>query len=227
MDSNRRTAVIAGVLFIVATVAAVSQFPLLGSLAATDYLTEISANATQVVAAAFLELIMVAAIFAIPVVLFPILRKQHENTARAYLAARILEGVLLVVPVVSLLLLVTLSRESVAGATDGPHYQTLGALLRAASDWTVVIGGQVVLSLTALILNYSLCRSRLIPRLISIWGLVGVPLMLAGGVLVVFGVLGDSSTIQTALMLPLAVQEMVFAVWLIVKGFNPSALASE
>jgi len=227
MNTNRKTAIIVGLLFITATVSAVSQFAFRGSLTAPDYLIEISANENQVIIAAFLDLIMIAAIFSIPVMLFPILKKHNENIARGYVVARVFEAVLLVVGTISLLSLLTLSREFVmAGATDASHYKTLGALLLAACDWTLLIGGQIVFSLTALVLNYSLYQSRLIPRSISVWGLIGVPLMFASGVLVMFGLLSPSSTISTVLMLPLALQEMVFAVWLIVKGFNPSAIAS-
>jgi len=229
VNSNRKIAIAVGVLFIIATGAAVSQFAFRGSLAAPDYLTQIAANGNQVTFAAFLDLIMITAIFAIPVVLFPVLKQHDENLARGYLAARILEGVVLVVGTISLLSLLALSRGFVAaGAPDAPHYQTLGALLLEAGDTTLLIGGQIIFSLTALVLNVALYRSKLIPRFLSGWGLIGVPLMFAGGVLILFGVIGGSfSTIGTVLMVPLAVQEMVFALWLIVKGFNnPSAIAS-
>ena len=171
---------------------------------------------------------MIAAIFAIPVVLFPVLQKHNENLARGYLAARILEGVVLVIGTISLLSLLALSREFVAaGSPDAAHYQTLGALLLEAGDTTLLVGGQIIFSLTALVLNVALYQSRLVPRLLSGWGIVGVPLMLTGGVLTLFGIVGGSfSTIGTVLMAPLAVQEMVVALWLIVKGFNPSAIAS-
>jgi len=122
--------------------------------------------------------------------------------------------------------LVSLSRESASPTTaTGSQFQTLEALLRSTREWTTLIGGQLIFSLTALILNWALYRSRLVPRLLSGWGLVGVPLMFAGGVLGVFGAIADSSTTATVLMLPLAVQEMAFAVWLIIKGFNPPVAA--
>ena len=228
MNSNRRIAIAVGVLFMVATGAAVSQFAFRGSLAAPDYLTEIAADGSQVTFAALLDLIMIAAIFAIPVVLFPILQKHNENLARGYLAARIFEGVVLVIGTISLLSLLTLSREFVAAGTpDVARYQILGGFLLAAGDTTLLVGGLIIFSLTALILNVALYKSRLIPRFLSGWGVIGVPLMFSGGVLTLFGVIGGSfSTIGTVLMAPLAVQEMVFALWLIVKGFNPSAIAS-
>ena len=227
MESDRKIAMVVGVLFIVATVAAVSQFAFRGSLNASDYLTAISAHRTQVTMAALLDLIMIGAIFSIPVVLFPILKRHAESVALGYVVARTFEAVVLVIGTISLLLLVTLSREFVgSGPTDASHYQTIGALLLAACDWTMLIGGQIILSLTALILNYSLYQSRLIPRFISGWGLLGVPLMFTSGVLAMFGIVESSSAVATILVLPLAVQEMVFAIWLIVKGFNASVVSN-
>jgi hypothetical protein len=92
--------------------------------------------------------------------------------------------------------------------------------------WTWLLGPMIVLSLTALILNYMLYQSRLVPRFISVWGLIGALLMLAAGLLGMFG-LSRFSTITILLTLPLALNEMVLAVWLIVKGFNSSGFASE
>jgi hypothetical protein len=229
MDSNRKTAVAVGILFIIATVSPILSMVLIsGSLDAADYLTAISTNDNRVIMGALFELIMAAAIFSIPVFLFSVLQKHSAGAARGYLIARIFEAIPLTMGAICLLVLVTLGRESVmAGATDASQFQPLGALLRSARDWTSLIGGQVIFSLTALILNWALYKSRVVPRLLSGWGLIGVPLMLAGGLLVLFGVLADSSTIQTILMLPLAVQEMVFALWLIFKGFSRSAIAAE
>jgi hypothetical protein len=164
MDSSRKIAIAVGVLFILATVAGVSQFPFLRSVNAPDYLSSVSAHGSQVMTAVLLDLIMVGAVFAIPVVLFPILKKHSESLARGYVVARIFEAAPLVVGVFSMIALLTLSRDYVAaGAPSAPHYPTLGALLLATSDWTLLIGGQVILSLSALILNYGLYRSRLVP----------------------------------------------------------------
>ena len=115
----------------------------------------------------------------------------------------------------------TLGRKSLdSGATGAPYFQTLGSLLLAARHWTDIIGTQIVFSLTALVLNYSLYRSRLVPRWISIWGLVGALLILVAGLMSMYGLLGPFSTAAILMYLPIALQEMVFALWLIVKGFS-------
>jgi hypothetical protein len=179
-----------------------------------------------VIIVVLLELIMIVAIVGIAVMLFPILKKQNEGLALGYVAARIIEVVPFFVGIASLLSLLKVSKEFViAGAPASSYFQTLGILSIAIIDWTTMIGGHIIFSLTALILNYTLYKSKLVPRWISVWGLIGVPLMLASGVLGMFG-LNSFSTIGTFLILPLAIQEMIFAVWLIVKGFNPSAIAS-
>ena len=94
----------------------------------------------------------------------------------------------------------------------------------SAHAWAYVISGQVVFSVSALILNYLLFRSRLVPRFISVWGLIGGVLILAGGILGMFDLFAEAAVLETVIFLPIAVQEMVLAVWLIVKGFNQSAL---
>jgi len=108
---------------------------------------------------------MATAILGVPVLLFPILQKQSAGTARGYLAARIFGAIPLTVGAICLLILVTLGRESVmAGATNTSQFQPLGTLLSSARDWTSLIGRQVILGLTALILNWALYKSKLVPR---------------------------------------------------------------
>ncbi len=231
MDSNRKAAIIVGVLFIIATVAPiVSVVPLsvvplgfLGSEGDPDYLTAISENENQVIVGALLWLAMTASVVAIPIVMFPILRKHSEGLALGYVGARIFEGFFDAANVMSLLLLLSLSREFVtAGAPVASHFQTSGALLLAAIDW-----GSLLLDLAWLlsvpVFNYVLYQSKLIPRWLSVWGLAGGALWLATWPVRMFGL---SPPILEIFALPIAAQEMILAVWLIVKGFNPSAIAS-
>jgi hypothetical protein len=232
MDSNRKTAIIVGVLFITATVAPIisvvplSVVPLgfLGSIGDPDYLTAVSANETQVLIGALLWLTMTASVVMIPIMMFPILKKHNESLALGYVGARIFEGFFDAVNVISLLSLLSLSREFVnAGAPVASYFQTSGALLLAVIDW-----GSVLLDfpflLSALVFNYLLYRSKLIPRWLSVLGLIGGALWLATVPVRMFGL---SPPMIEILALPIAAQEMALAVWLIVKGFNSSAIASE
>lgn len=225
MNSYRKTAIIVGVLFIIATVAGVLSLLFTGSLNAPDYLIKVSANANQVIIGALLVLIMAFACAGIAIWLYPVIRKHNEALALGSVGFRLMEGVFHLVGVIGLLSLVTLSQEYVqAGAPDASYFQTSGTLLLAARDWAGVLGSFAFI-LGALMYYYIFYQSKLIPRWLSGWGLIGVPFWLAVSVLTMFG-LDPSSTISTLLYIPIAVNEMVLAVWLIVKGFNPSAIAS-
>ena len=132
----------------------------------------------------------------------------------------VLEAVIYIAIVISWLLLLTVSQEYVkAGAPDASHFQTLGTLLLQASDQINSIL-EIVFSLGALMIYYLFYQSKLIPRWLSVWGLIGGILYLAAGLFDMFSV--DFGI----LLAPLALQEMVLAVWLIVKGFTQSAINS-
>jgi hypothetical protein len=121
---------------------------------------------------------------------------------------------------------VTLSQEYVkAGAPDASYFQSLGTLLLAARDWAGVLGSFAFI-LGALMYYYIFYQSKLIPRWLSVWGLIGVPFWIAAELLLMFGLIEHFSTNAILLDIPIAINEMVLAVWLIVKGFNPSAIAS-
>jgi hypothetical protein len=223
MNTHRRTAIVVGVLFIAAT----GLYMLGGGfldpiLTAPDYLSDVSANENQVLIGMLIEFVSQLAVICIPFMMFPILKKHNESLALGYAVFRIVESVTLIVGSISLLSLLSLSREYVGvGAPDASHFLTLGSLLLEAREWTVLLGVNIVFPLGALIFNYLLFRSRLVPRVLSVWGLVGAALLLPRALLMIFG-----PNPVVILTLPIWVQEMAFAVWLIVKGFNPSAINS-
>ena len=225
MDLNRKTAIIVGVLFITATVASSLYYVILTPiLNASDYLINVSANENQVIIGVLFYLISCAAVVFIPFMLFPIFKKHNEALAIGYVGSRIIESVTIVVGHISILSLLTLSQEYVkVVAPYASNFQTIGTFLLAVHDWTHLLGVEIVFPLGALILNYLLYQSKLVPRFISIWGLIGAILLLMSGFLGLFG-LSPTSPISYFFTIPIAVQEMVFAVWLIGKGFNPSII---
>ena len=229
MDSNRKTAIIVGVLFITATAMTIlGTVVLIGPiLDGPDYLLNVSANKNRVVMGVVLEVVVAGAVVGIGVMMFPIFRKQHEGLALGWVGGRIIEGTFILISAVGALLLLTLSQEFVkAGAPEASSFQILGTLLLAERYWTFLIGPLLVFSLNAMIVSYLLYRSRLVPRFLSVWGLIGAPLIFASALLNLFGVFGVFSPIADLMALPVASFEMALAVWLIVKGFNSSALAS-
>ena len=229
MKTYRGIAAVAGVLFIIATVAdLISRVALVQPILSVPVdLAKISANENQVLLGALLLFIGAAAAVGIAIALYPVLRKYNEGLALGSVGFRLIEGVLYVGMVVSLLLLVSLSQEFAnAGAAASSAYQVPGALLMAARD---SLGEVAVLAfgLGALMYYWVFYRSRLVPRWLSAWGLVAIASLMLSGVLVMFGITEPMSTTQVVLALPIFLQEMVLAVWLIAKGFDPSAIAPE
>lgn len=224
MNTNRKTAIIVGALFIIGTVGLALSVVLVGSILENpDYLIEFYANENRIIIGALLVLISGFALAMVPVMMFPIFRKYNEALALGSVVFRgALEAVIYIAVAISWLLLLTVSQEYVrAGVPDASHFQTLGTLLLKASEQ---IGSilDIVFSLGALMIYYLFYQSKLIPQWLSVWGLIGAILYLAAGLFAMFSV--DFGILLEA---TLALQEMVLAVWLIVKGFNPSAIASE
>jgi hypothetical protein len=139
----------------------------------------------------------------------------------------LIEGALGMVGAASLILLCTLSQEFVkAGAPASSYFQTIGALLLAGRDWLGNVPMSLAWCIGALMYYYIFYQTRLIPRWLSVWGLVGITLSIAVSILFMFHIISTFDTIDSVLNAPIALQEMVFAVWLIVKGFNPNVITT-
>jgi hypothetical protein len=228
MNSFNKTARIVGVLYIIGTIAGMLSYVLTGPiLGGSDFLVSVSTHEIQIIAGALCVLIMGFALAMVPVMMFPLLKKYNEALALGYVVFRgALETMMYIVLAISWLLLIPVSQEYVkAGTPDASYFQTLGAVLLGGHD---LIGPvqTIVFCLGALIFYYLLYQTKLIPRWLSGWGLIAIIPYLAAGLLVLFGFFGPLSTSEIVLDFPLALQEMVMAVWLIIKGFNPSAIAS-
>ncbi len=229
MNSDRQIAIIVGILFIIATVmlfiGGVFYNPILSS---PDYLDNAYPNRTIVIIGILLEFTIVPAILLIPVFLFPILKKHNEALALGYVGFRFLEAVLIIVIESFRLSLINVSQDYLnGGGMDASYFQNIGNAIQAMSDWTFSLY-VIVFALGALILYFVLFTSELIPRIISAWGFIAAALMLIGTVIIMVGMFAGISEVELNLIfaMPIAVQEMVLAAWLILKGFNPSAIAS-
>ncbi len=224
ITSNRKTAKIAGTLFIIATAASILSTPFLASINASNYLTLFSANPNQVLIGAFLALIAAAASASIAISLYPVLKKYSQTLALGSVGFRLIEAVQYIMGVVATISLLTLSQDFVqAGAPSLSYFQTLGAVLLSGYHWATYVGAPLAFCLGALMYYIIFYKTKLVPRWLSIWGLVGAALTILSSMLVMFNVIGAFSTVQIVLNLPfIGVQEMVLAVWLIIKGFNSS-----
>jgi hypothetical protein len=221
MASSRKTATIVGILFIIGTVAGILSgvftSPVLDN---SDYLGAITENETQIIVGVLLILTMGFALAMIPVLLYPIFKKYNEVLAVGSVVFRgALETVAYIVIATSFLLLISLSREYVvAGLPDGSHFQVLGSLLVSVTNQINPIL-EMTFSLGALMIYTLFYQSRLIPRWLSVWGLLGALVFFATAVLAMF------SIDLEFLLYILALQEMVMALWLIIKGFNPGMVS--
>jgi hypothetical protein len=226
-DTNRKTAIIAGTLLIIAMFASILSNLFLTSVHSSDYLVEISANGNQVTAGALLMLIAAVTSASIAISLYPVLKKYNEGLALGAVGFRLIEGVFYIVGILGLMMLLTLSQEFVqAGMPDASVYQILGTVLLAGREWVGFGIAPTAFGLGSLMYYSIIYQTGLIPRWLSGWGLAAAVLCMVAGVLIMSGLISPLSTIHIVLNLPIALQEMVLAVWLIVKGFNPSAIAS-
>jgi hypothetical protein len=209
-----------GWLFVLATVAGVLSVVVMSpTLGDDDLLAAVQANQGSLLLGQMLIFVMLSAMVGTAVLLWPVLRRHSETLALGYVLARTLEVVVIAIGVVAGLLLLPLGWSAANGA-ELAGAEVLAETLENASDWTGYLGAQMVFSISALVLNWAFLRYGLIPRWLSLWGLVGVPLMFLSGLLVMFESLNSSASTLNLLVIPLAVQEMAMAVWLIVKGFD-------
>lgn len=224
MNYLKKTGKIVGALFLVVMVAySIGAFVLIDPiLNDPDHLLKISANKTKVVIGVLLELINGIAYIGIAVLVYPFIKQLSESMALGYVCFRIIEFVMQIISSMSPLLLSSLSQEiETTGTTDISSFQDLSTLLLGLRYWA----NQMVFityALGALIFYYSFYRSKLIPRILTVWGLIGAPLVLINTLLDVF----DIGQI-IILGLVMGLNEIVMGIWLLVKGFNDSAMASE
>ena len=221
MQEHRGAAATAGILYIIGTVAGVLSVVVTAPMRdAADPFAAGAQHSAAVVTGALLVLVMGLSLAFVPVVLFPVLRRVDEVLAIGYLVMRgAVETALYVLSAISLLLLLPLGEVMSAGpGTASPAGIRLGALLTDPADIGAVLA--LVFCLGGVMFYLLLFRSRIVPRWIALWGLAAIPFYVVAYLLAMYAVIGTNSTELNLLVIPLAVQEMVLAVWLIVKGFN-------
>jgi len=214
----------AGVLFITATAASLLSTSLLNPvLNGSGYLAKIFAHQDRVIAGVSVELLAAFSSAAIAISLYPVLARHRPGLALGSVGFRLIEGVLYVVGAIGALLLVTLSQQAASSQAPGsPYFSTTGALLRALRDQTSLAA--VLAFYTGALMYYCIFfQTGLVPRWLSGWGLAGVILGFTAAILVLFRVTGYMSAPQVLLNIPIGVNEMVLAVWLIVRGFRSAA----
>jgi hypothetical protein len=228
MTSTRKTALIAGVLFIITIVFSIPGALLYGPLLNNhDYITGPGADG-QIALGALLEIGTAVANVGTAVVLFPILKRQNEAVALGYVASRIVESTLIAVGILSVLSVVSLRQDfSAGGGADAASFLGAGDALIALHSWTFLLGPGLLAANTGLLLGYLMFRSRLVPRWMALLGLVGGPVILISGIAVLFG-LWDQVSVWSGIATVLEFAwEASLGVYLIVKGFRPSPILHE
>jgi hypothetical protein len=226
--TERKTAAVVGVLFILGTVPALLSLPLaLNTVNAPDPLTAISTNEGQMIIFTAIKFIMGLACAGIGLALYPILKKYNEGLAIGSAGFRVIEGVLGIVGALLYVVLLALSQEFVkAGTPPSSYFQTADVVINAGIGWFRDAAMLLTFGVGALMYYVVFYQYRLVPRWLTVWGLVGITLTIISAVLVMFHLLPPFGTIQIILNLPILPQELVLAVWLIAKGFNLSTIAS-
>ena len=223
MDSTRKTAIVVGILFLIATAILIVGGIFSLSIYEPDYLTTVSEKENQVILGALLEIVAAAAVVGIPIAMFPILKKYNEGLALGYVGTRIFEGLTIFLNTIILLALLSLSNQFVnSSIPDVSYFETTGALLLGIREWGSLLV-DFSFPIGAVIFNYLLIKTKLTPKWIAILGLVGGALWLATTPVRMYGF---SPEWMDFLAAPIAFQEMILAVWLIVKGFNTSVVES-
>lgn len=225
MKPTRKTAVIAGVLFILATLTGpLLATPLTPALTGANFLAGVSGQMNQAAGGVLLWIISHFTGCGIAIALYPVLKQRNVGVALGSVIFRTLEAAFYMVGTVCLLALLTLGQRFItAGAADRMALQAIGDLLVSVRDHAGLLA-VFAFCVGAFMYYYLLFQSRLVPRWLAGFGVVAIISMLTACVLALFS--GNRITSYIPLAAPIAVQEIVLGGWLIVKGFNPAAVAA-
>ena len=226
MTSLRKTALVAGVFYLI-TFISIPTLALYGPVKNhRDWILS-SGSHTGVLVGGFLEVIVALAGIGTAVTLYPVVKRQNEGVALGFVTARVLEAAMIFTGVISLLSLVTLRQD--LGGTAGANAAALvttGASHVAVYNWTFLLGQTLMPCINALLLGSLMYRSRLVPRIIPVLGLIGAPLLITAVIATLFGGIGHVSAWAAIATLPVAAWEFSLGVWLVVKGFKPCPITA-
>ena len=226
MSSTRKTALVAGIFYLI-TFVSIPTLALYGPVKNhRDWILSSGSN-TAVLVGGFLEVIVALACIGTAVTLNPVVKRQNEGVALGFVAARVLEASMIFAGVVSLLSLVTLRQDlgGSAGASAASLVAT-GASHVAVYNATFLLGQSLMPGINALLLGSLMYRSRLVPRIIPVMGLIGAPLLIIAAFAMLFGGIDQVSSLAALAALPVAAWELSLGVWLVVKGFRPSPITA-
>ncbi|HEY7265652.1 MAG TPA: DUF4386 domain-containing protein [Trebonia sp.] len=226
MSSTRKTALVAGVFYLITFISIPTLALYRPVKNHADWIIG-SSSSTPVLVGGFLEVIVALAGIGTAVTLYPVVKRQNEGVALGFVAARVLEACMIFTGVVSLLSLVTL-RQHLGGAAgaDAASLVTAGASHVAIYNWTFLLGQTLMPGINALLLGSLMYRSRLVPRIIPVMGLIGAPLLIAAVFATLFAQHSALTGLAVIPVIPVAAWELSLGIWLVVKGFRPSPITT-
>jgi len=229
MNADRKTAVAVGILFIVATAASLAGSSISDPiLAAPGYLTGMAENTGRILVSALCTFLAAATSVSIAIALYPVLRRSSEALALGSVVFRTIEAVFYIIAVLCLLSLLALGQESLAAGGAPQGAEVLGRVLLTAKELAGFVFGAGAFCIGGFLYYVVFYQSRLIPRWLSAWGLLGCVLLLCGIALASSdGAPFNRTGNLVVLAIPIALQEMILAVWLLVKGFDSSGAARQ
>jgi hypothetical protein len=220
LPSHRRRSLTAGVLYLLTFVSIPTLFLYNQVKTDPEFVTGAGGD-TFVVLGGVLEIVVALACIGTAVALYPVVKRQNEGVALGFVAARTLEAAAIFAGVVALMSIVTLRQ---LGA--GEDALVTGQALLAQHTWTTLLGQGLIPAFNAFLLGSLMYRSRLLPRVLPVIGFIGAPLLIAGVVGVMLGLWGPVSPVSGIAALCLAVWEFGMGLWLVIRGFNPAAIAA-
>jgi hypothetical protein len=219
MDTYRQVSIFVGVLIILGTISGILSIA--PAVDDSKYLVKAGANSNRVLIAAFFQFIMTVAYLGIAIALYSILKQYNERLALGFLSFRIVAAVFILIGVMIILLILKLSQEYLkSGSIDSTNYDTIGKLLLTGRDFVNHIAMILALSIGGIMLYIIMIQSGLIPNWLSIWGLAGSTLSIIASFFVMFRFVDVLTPTYIILNLPMAIQDLTFAIWLLIKGFN-------
>ena len=223
IDSMRKTALVAGALYLI-TFVAIAAAPLYQSVLNDPNYIVGSASDIGLRWGAVIEMIVALACIGTAVALYPVVKRQSEAFALGFVTTRVVEAGMISVGVISLLSIATLHQGvGAAVGADAATFVIAGQSHVATYNWAFLIGQTLMPAMNALLLGYVLYRSGLVPRVIPLLGLIGGPLMISSVIGEIVGINEHVSLWSAVALVPIFIWELSLGVWLVFKGFNPSA----
>lgn len=224
VDPMRKTALVAGILYLI-TFISIPTLALFGPVKSDPNFIIGAGSDTPILVGGFLEMIVALAGIGTALALFSVLKRQNESLALGLIATRIFEGAVIVIGVASMLSLVTL-HQAASAATDAASLVAVGQAQVATYNSAFLLAQSLMPALNALLLGTLLYRSRLVPRILPIVGLIGAPILITATVATLFGLIEQYAPLGALAALPIGAWELSLGLWLTFKGFRPSAMAA-